>query len=413
MSTLQEIGDEYFNGVHEKFLKGFTETTPKGNIIHGYICTKPNKYLGSCLITNVNDEPVHQFVQSMPKIHYFNDPRDILPHPRTLVREKLDGTCLILYPLKNSDGEVIEIVPKTRGRAVADKHFLSLYNKVDKKPILDYYKEHEGILIFELCGVLNQHDITHYPIGLDIKLICIVEDNKFSIGSMEAYHYGFTQPDVMFILNNNGVHWMVQPVESNRYSCYLKSEAMTFDTNYDAVEYIKKSLEKLNSDFVEYNNRQAVEGVVITTTNVNNELKFIKCKPADIELKHRSESGIPRSSIRKEVFKYFDEYGAEVKDIYLEDKNHHTEYLHRQLLEEYPQEYINKSKNKIERIFMQVWEAKEVPVSIHNICDKLITENPGKDIKDLMRIFAVEYPMKKKDAHTIYTTLEYKLKKQN
>ena len=68
------------------------------------------------------------------------------------------------------------------------------------------------------------------------------------------------------------------------------------------------------------------------------------------------------------------------------------------LSEEYSDELIQKSKKKIERVFMQIWDAKEVPVSIHNICDELVEENPDKDISDLMRIFAIEYPSKKKKA---------------
>ena len=110
--------------------------------------------------------------------------------------------------------------------------------------------------------------------------------------------------------------------------------------------------------------------------------------------------------ITKEVLKYFDEYGAEVKEIYLKDKNHHTEYLHRMLSEEYSDELIQKSKKKIERVFMQIWDAKEVPVSIHNICDELVEEYGNKGIKHCIRMFAQKYPQKKKQARMVYSTLE-------
>ena len=74
-----------------------------------------------------------------------------------------------------------EIVAKTRGRPVADSHFYELYRKVDQKPINDYYKEHDGILIFELHGILNQHEIIHYNTGIDIRLIAIYENSILTL----------------------------------------------------------------------------------------------------------------------------------------------------------------------------------------------------------------------------------------
>ena len=64
--------------------------------------------------------------------------------------EKLDGTCLILYPLKDHNGNIIEIIPKTRGRVVADRDFIELLNKIDQTSINEYYSKNDGILMFEL-----------------------------------------------------------------------------------------------------------------------------------------------------------------------------------------------------------------------------------------------------------------------
>lgn len=412
MVDLEYICENYFEGkVKPKHLLGFNDTTPEGNSISGYISVKPNKYLGSCLITKCNGEETNQFIQSMPKIHYFKDERDICKNVTSLCYEKLDGTCLILYPLKNKDGEIIEIVPKTRGRAVADKHFTELYHKIDQKPIQDYYNNNEGILIFEMYGILNQHEIINYCTGIDIKLIAIFKDNIFYNTPVEASIYGFNKPDLVFKLYHQGLEWFVK-VTSSKFKQYLGREIYSFPTNIDAIDGIQKLLEDLNKRYIEINGIRAIEGVVINTYNEGDHPKWLKCKPRDIENEHRSQKGIPRSSITKEVLKYFDEYGADVKEIYLKDKNHHTEYINRMLLEEYPIEFVEKSKKKIERIFMQIWDSKQVPVGIQNICEELIEENPDKEIADLMRIFAVKYPMKKKDASTVYTTLKHQLKKR-
>ena len=132
----------------------------------------------------------------------------------------------------------------------------------------------------------------------------------------------------------------------------------------------------------------------------------LKLKPRDIENKHRNNGGIPRSSITKEVLKYFDEYGSAVKGLYLIDENHHTEYIHRMLKEEYPEEWVNNSAKRIEKVFMQIWDAKTVPVSIHNICDELFEKYGEKGLVHCMRMFSQQYPQKKKDASIVYNVLE-------
>ena len=407
----QEICDKYFNSTKPKHLRSFYETTPKGNTITGYINQKPNHLLGSMIILTVNDEPVEQFIQSMPKIHYYKDERDIEHGQGNEVKcyEKLDGSCLILYPLKNPDGEIIEIVAKTRGRPIADSHFNDLYHKIDQKPITDYYKEHDGILIFELHGILNQHEIIHYNTGIDIRLIAIYENAEFNNAPGIAKKYNFQLPDKIFELYDIGNSWYLK-YTSEKYAAYkpdeFKHEDKYYPTVTDAVLGIKHELEELNRRYVEVNGRLATEGVVINTCTKNGHLKWLKCKPRDIENKHRTVNGIPRTSITKEVLKYFDEYGSEVKEIYEKNPDHHTEYLHRQLSETYPPELIQKSKKKIERIFMQIWESKSVPEGISTICHDLFDKYSAEGISHCMRMFAQEYPMKKKDSRLVYGVLE-------
>ena len=409
----EDICELYFNGLTKpKHLRYFDETTPNGNHITGYINQKPNRYLGSMIILTVNDEAVEQFIQSMPKIHYFKDERDIPKNNINPCYEKLDGSCLILYPLKNHNGDIIEIIPKTRGRPIADNHFIELYHKVDQKPIIDYYNENDGILIFELYGILNQHDIIHYTNGIDIALIGIYENGEHITGygeKIKGFHqreiYGFHLPDKIFEIYNDGNKWYIR-FTSQKYKHYLPTEHEYYPTNIDAVLGVKHHLEKLNKDYYEINGRLATEGVVINTVREDGSKKWLKCKPRDIEQKHKTVNGIPRRSITKECLKYFDEYGSEVKEIYETNPNHHTEYLHRQLSEEYNEELIQKSKKKIEKIFMQIWESKTVPESIHNICNEIFEKYSSEGIGYCMRMFAEEYPMKKKDASTVYNVIE-------
>ena len=412
MVDIDVVCGKYFDGhVKPKHLNPFDETTPEGNHIQGYICVKPNRYMGSMLITHVNGEETNQFIQSMPKLHYFRDSRDIGTETVSYCYEKLDGTCLILYPLKNSQSEIIEIVPKIRNHPIMPARFRELFNRVDQKPIKDYYRKNKGILIFELYGILNPHQILHYDVGIGIKLLTVYDYNMF--WKPDDYkHYGFEIPDLVFKLSHVDTEWVLK-VTSDKFKHYLGREIYISPTNIDALDGIKDVLEKLNKEYHEYNKINAIEGVVIYTSDSKCNPRMLKCKPRDIEREHRSQNGVPRRSITKEVLKYFDEYGDEkIKEIYLEDENHHTEFIYRMLSEEYPMELIKLSSKKIERVFMQIWEARQIPESLYDISDQLIIDNPDADITTLMREFAKKYPMKKKQANTVYGILKRKMKKQ-
>lgn len=409
-----EVDDavKYFNDCKPKYLRRFSEETPDGNFIKGWISHKPNRYLGSLLIDEVNGESHEQFVQSMPKIEYFNDERDIclecnIPFNDAVAYEKLDGTCLILYPILDENGYIVEVVPKTRGKAVADKNFLDLYSKIDKSSIWNYYNKNKGVLFFEMYGILNQHEIIHYDTGVNIVLIGAYDDEHFYKPNelwLLSMQHNFRQPDEMFRIKNNNIL-----ILSTKYRWYF-SEVLPEDkvapTVIDGVDKIQGFLEYLNKTYYDMYGRVATEGVVINCSDFIGRQKYVKVKPRDIVNKHRGENGIPRSSITKEVLKYFDEYGSEVEEIYRENPDHHTEYLHRMLGEEYPEEIIMKSKKKIEKVFMQIWNSKQVPQSIHNICEELVEEYGDKGITHCMRMFAQKYPMKKKEANTVYFVLE-------
>lgn len=417
-----EFACSYFGDCKEKYLKRFSEKTPEGNFIEGWICKKSNRYLGSLFIDTLNGEKHEQFVQSMPKIEYFNDDRDIcldtdvcgVMFNDAIAFEKLDGSCLIVYPILDENGYIVEIVPKTRGKAVADKHFLALYNKLDKSSIWNYYRNNKGILFFEMYGILNQHEIIHYQTGIDIALIgCYEKDvfaNPMNLWVIANRNY-FKLPDELFRIRKDRID-----ITTNKYHWIFREvldEDRVAPTRVDSVDKIQEFLEYLNKTYNDIYGRYATEGVVINCTDVNGNQKYIKVKPRDIENKHRSENGIPRSAIVKEVLKYFDDYGSEIEEIYREDKNHHTEYLHRMLLEEYSEEYVQKSKKKIEKIFLQIWDSKIPPVSIHNLCNELYENYPNASLTELMRVFADKYPQKKKDASVVYGVLEKLFKKDN
>ena len=134
---------------------------------------------------------------------------------------------------------------------------------------------------------------------------------------------------------------------------------------------------------------------------------YLKIKPRDVEVELDRLTTVPRRFVVKEVQKYFDEYGSEVKEIYQDDENHYMDYVKRNLKEEFSYEQIEdpKTVRRIKNVFMDVWDSKIAPQSLQNICEDLISENPDVSVTELMKIFANKYPSKKRHSRHVYTIL--------
>ena len=130
--------------------------------------------------------------------------------------------------------------------------------------------------------------------------------------------------------------------------------------------------------------------IVINTLNTEGHPKWIKVKPN----MGNKDYVIMEDTIRKEVLKYFDDYGSEVLSIYNRDEGHHTEYIYRMLEEEFSRDVIEEYDSKIEDIFIETWN-KKVRKNIKTICDDMIDEYADRGIDFCMEMFVKEYPMKK------------------
>ena len=420
MISKQEICDKYFTHVNPKHLSQFTAVTPEKHNIEGYIVKKPNFYLGSLLITCVDGKDCEQFVQSFPKIHYQDSENTIGDMNFIPCLEKLDGSNIILYGLKDANGNFIEIVPKSRNMPVADKHLLTpFWQNVDMYPIKKFFERNpDSVIMFEMYGTLNQHEVIYPQVYLDIALIgCynyedIVEafcDNG-TLNAIAAY-YGFNRPAQLFKIYSEANTYIVMPQEYNRLCSYMRDvwEYIEQPTLYDAITQIKDILEKINKISYDENSRIMTEGVVLNGYDPCGKQIYIKVKPSTIEQKHRNgQSGIPRSEILKEVRKYFDEYGSEVKDIYNEDKNHYMTWITTQLREEFDDKWVDdpRTRKKIESAFFDVWNSMKVPESLQKMCEEIVRENPGRETGELMSIFAHKHPEKRKQARMVFSVMD-------
>lgn len=402
---INHIIETYFdNKVKKKDLYQFKQKTKKGNIIEGYICRKPNEYLGSMFIEKVNNEDNPQFIHSMPKIHYYSKKIEGIETEEIIFHEKLDGSCIIYYPLYQ-DGEVIEVIPKTRNTVIADDFIFNLLKKAITYPIEKIVKEYDIVLMFELYGVLNQHEIYNPDAYCSLTLIggySINTNQMYSNSMLDSFaeKYNLKRPRHLITVHGfRGVYFIT--FISPYLQIYYRNDRTSMHTSLsEVIQKIKKILSQVNQESYNINGFALTEGVV---ANMQKQIGgYLKVKPEEIELKHK---GIPTIEIKKEVRKYWDEYGSKIEAIYKQDKKHYLNYVKENLAEDFPIDIVesNKTKKRIEKIFFTIWDAKTVPIGIQEIARTLCEENPELSLSEIMNIFSQQYPQKKNQARMVYS----------
>ena len=402
---INHIIETYFdNKVKKKDLYQFKQKTKKGNIIEGYICRKPNEYLGSMFIEKVNNEDNPQFIHSMPKIHYYSKKIEGIETEEIIFHEKLDGSCIIYYPLYQ-DGGVIEVIPKTRNTVIADDFIFNLLKKAITYPIEKIVKEYDIVLMFELYGVLNQHEIYNPDAYCSLTLIggySINTNQMYSNSMLDSFaeKYNLKRPRHLITVHGfRGVYFIT--FISPYLQIYYHNDRTSMHTSLsEVIQKIKKILSQVNQESYNINGFALTEGVV---ANMQKQIGgYLKVKPEEIELKHK---GIPTIEIKKEVRKYWDEYGSKIEAIYKQDKKHYLNYVKENLAEDFPIDIVesNKTKKRIEKIFFTIWDAKTVPIGIQEIARTLCEENPELSLPEIMNIFSQQYPQKKNQARMVYS----------
>ena len=429
----KEIAKKYFNNkVHHKELKKFKQKTPKGNFVIGYLCLQQNDYLSSMVLLEVynsNNECISntpRFIRGMPKQHYYNKGGWAIKEEGSFVShacyEKLDGTCILFYTLYDKDDNLIEIVPRTRGMAVASNHVVDMLKLVDQAQIKEFYSyphNYDYILMFELYGILNRHEITYhkYYINLCLTGVTLEEEvlDKNSVLSI-AYNNHFETPDLLFELCCFDGKWHIYGLPSRIYPYYWNDKSIKikeYNSLEECIEGLADVMEIINNNYKAVNNHIAIEGVVINSFTDDDKQRYVKVKPESVFKLAKLGNGIPKYAIRKECYKYFDEYGLDqIKVLYNQDKLHYLKFIQRNLLEEFPENLVmsGKTAKKIDIVFFDLWEKRTSDVSIQNVCQELGDKYSDMKISEVMRIFAREYPQYKKQSRTVYSILKYIIK---
>lgn len=402
--------------------KPFNETTPNGNNIRGKILLNHGGYHGSLLITRVNDELTLQFIRGFPKIKYYDGEMPLDEVQDMVAYEKLDGTCIGFYQLKNNNGEVIEIVPKSRQRAVLDEHFREmlkhcptylLYNK-------RWSPVNPDIIFCEMFGMLNEHTIPHKQTYIDLRLIgASRKKNMLPTDSLEflSHHFQIPLPrrvaTIKPTLKTKGLHGM------KVYGYNINYQSNQFDMGIDThvhlgqeiMDTLKTELDDRNKLYKESHNTIYYEGVVVQNC-YDGYNHYIKVKPDSFyEAEGKTELKIPVNEIRKEVMKIINENLTDFSREYDEGKA--ITIIRECLSEEYDREDVehNKTTNIIKKELHKYIDSI-TDKSINRIVDELLGNSIDYDIKQLMRTFAEEYPLQKHRSGDVYFVLEKRIRKE-
>jgi hypothetical protein len=171
--------------VSAKHWQPFDATSPGGIPFAGYLCRQESDKLGMLAVTRLDGQARLEFIPAMPKIHYpYIQDREgrlqvSIPVPINIVDArftvKLDGTAIIFYPLTDAQGQVLEVIARTRLLPVlapsrwGDWHGLLADVLPNRAPVEAAVREQHVVLAFELWGYRNPHLVRYdQPLALTL-----------------------------------------------------------------------------------------------------------------------------------------------------------------------------------------------------------------------------------------------------
>ncbi len=278
-----------------RYWQPFNVTSPGGIAFAGYLCRQESEKLGLLAITEVAGEERLEFIYSMPKIHYpYLKDRDGRPQvsisvPMNIVdarfTEKLDGTAIIFYGLPGKDGEILEVIPRTRLQPILAPSRFGDWNKLlnealpDRSGVEEAVRTQRVVLAFELWGYRNPHMIT-YETPLALTLHTAIRHRKpvsHRLLSDFAARYGFNLAKSVAV---------EQPDANGLAAAYRRLQQAMEARNQAAGE----------EKFVE-------EGLILVLSTAETAT-YYKCKPPTIEEIHWAQgAGIGKYNIEHTLYK--------------------------------------------------------------------------------------------------------------
>jgi hypothetical protein len=352
----------------------FAVVSPGGIPFSGYVCRQESEKLGMLAITEMGGEPRLEFVYAMPKIHYpYQQDRDgtvrvVVPVTPNIVDArftlKLDGTAVIFYPLTDKEGNVLEVIPRTRLQPVLTTSRWGDWNALladvlpDRTPVEEAVRAQKVTLVFELWGYRNPH-LVKYDVPLKLTLHTAVRHKKpVSYRRLLdiANHYGLALiPTVE----------TAEPNPDGLARAYRRLQAEMEARNQAAGEDV----------YLE-------EGTILMLSTVDTAV-YYKCKPPSIEEIHwTADNNVSKENIQQALYKM-------LENGYDFDSGSVTD-VHTMLETDFEPERIEIAAELIERVYQEFVVELQQKAWLR----QLVVDSPidPADTATLMRHLSHHYP---------------------
>lgn len=278
-----------------RYWQPFEAVSPGGIPFGGYLCRQESEKLGMLAITQLAGESRLEFVYAMPKIHYpYLKDREGRPQVSISVAqnvvdarftEKLDGTAIIFYGLTDKNGEILEVLPRTRLQPILAPSRWGDWNKLlaevlpDRSGVEAAVRSQRVTLAFELWGYRNPHMIS-YDTPLALTLHTAIRHKKpvsHRLLADFAQRYGFDLAKSVAVVEPNA------------------------DGLAAAYRHLQQEMEARNQaagadKFLE-------EGAILVLSTAETAM-YYKCKPPTIEEIHWAQgAGIGKYNVEHTLYK--------------------------------------------------------------------------------------------------------------
>ena len=377
-------------GVNARYWQAFETVSPGGHTFSGYLCRQESEKFGMLAITQLDGEERLELVYAMPKIHYpYAKETDAAGHEILRVEipvpsdavdarftHKLDGTAIIFYHLTAADGQVLEVVPRTRLQPVVSPSRWGNWNELiaeampDRTAVERAVTEERVVLIFELWGYRNAHLVTYStPLALTL-------------------HTGVQNGQVISYRRLSGI--------ADRYGLPLVDSVAVLSPDSgglaQAYQRLQAEMEAINQAAGE--ETFAEEGAILMLSTAETATLW-KCKPPSVEEIHwAAGAGLSKANIEQALYKMlengYDFLSGSVAELKTE------------LESDFEPTQIEYAAPLVEEVYRDFVEEQKRRVRLRQL-----VEESGLDLKDLptlMRTLSVHFA--KREMGWVYATVK-------
>jgi len=399
-----ELVDTSVKNIHP-----FEIESPQGRQVQGYICKSRGGHMGSLMITQVDKEMVEQYVQGMPKITY-PDMRHELELPT--VRLKEDGTNILMYPLKNQKGEIVEVLMKTRLMPELSGKFYDMAFEAYTGGMINAVTQTGFSMAYELIGGENLHEIDYRFLGDEFENVQLVglcafhsEGDLVESTLFDALCHVHKIPramEVFKIMPLDGGYGALPTADFlDRYDSWVKmdEDAPSADDLRALYKEMEVYFEKINMNFQKENpGKIIIEGAVWQSGRTLNKCKAISVREGHI----KQACGIPTHDIRKALNKLKENSYEDLAEIPIE---YVIAFVKEELSEEYPEPLLKDSntEQKIKSTFGKFIKKVDMTEELEQICAR-VNQEVGEDAEVTLKMqtYAKLYPDGKRLSGKVY-----------